>query len=334
MTIPANILQLHSDSITHRPERWRGDSSSIPLSAFSSSDRAALESLYEHLQSLQTAFEEVGYDGEEARKIFDRFVTSGQWRVLMELAKSIQEEAQEEIDRDLFLQVRHDIRGGALTRLLCLCQFAALGMLKDQEFSQSYLRIRDQTKIMRNGIPDLDRQRYDRDSREQIHDVDLLVKKWSNPRLFDAEQIVETTVHCDFRGPISDRCVEFAALDRVVYNLMNNAIKRCAHGSIDLYITAGAQQNSSNLLIAVSNEVDEEQRQVLLKRFGGTNLAGLMNGGFTTDGNGLGLRICADFVSFAYGIRFEEVIEKGYVGARLENQNFISWVHWPVVADE
>ncbi len=27
----------------------------------------------------------------------------------------------------------------------------------------------------------------------------------------------------------------------------------------------------------------------------------------------------------------EEAIDEGYVGAKLVDQNFVSWVHWPIV---
>ena len=331
MVLPEEIQRLHSDVPSRRSQRWGGDTSSVPLGAFSPTDRAALEGLYEKLQGLQSAFEEVGYDGEEAREIFDAIVSSGRWREMLKLARSIQEEPQEEVDRDLFLKVRHDIRGGALTRLLNLFQFAERGMLKDHEFSQSYLRVRDHTKIMRNGVPDLDRERYERDLRERMHDVGLLREKWSESRFFDAEEIVEARVHCDFSGPISDRCVEFAALDRVVYNLMNNAIQGRAGGEVELFLTAGGGEGRSNLLIAVRNQVEEEQARRLRGSFGGSDLSDLLRGGYTTGGQGLGMRICADFVCFAYGVNFEEAIGEGYVGAKLEEQNFIAWVHWPVV---
>lgn len=331
MILSDTIQRLHSEFRVRRADRWRGDCSSVPLSAFSSSDRAAVETLYEKLQALQTDFEEVGYESEEARRIFDTIVSQRQWRVLLELARSINDDAQGEIDQKLLLQVRHDIRGGALTQLLNLFQFAARGILEDNEFAQSYLRVRDHTKIMRNAIPELDRERYDRDSGERIHNVELLLEKWSNPRLFAVEQIVETRVHCDFFGPVSDRCVEFAALDRVVYNLMNNATQRTANGRVDLHITAGAQENPSTLLIAVVNEVEEHQAATLREEFGSSDLSCLMSGGFTTDGHGIGLRICADFVAFAFGVTCEEAIDDGYVGAKLTNQHFVSWVHWPIV---
>lgn len=331
MALPDPIQQLHSDFPIRRTERWRGDTSSVPLRAFSPSDRAAIESLYKKLKSLQSSFEEVGYDSDAARQIFDSIVHTGQWRDLVELARSIQDDTQEDIDPELFLQVRHDIRGGALTRLICLFQFAARGTLEDADFSQSYLRVRDHTKIMRNAIPELDQGRYQRDSGERIHHVDLLLQKWTNARLFGTDQIIKTDVHCDFLGPISDRCVEFAAFDRVVYNLMNNAIQRTANQEVDLFITAGDRVNPSNMLLAVGNEVDDEQAALLRQTFHGSDLSDLMRGGFTTDGHGLGMRICADFVAFAYGITCNEAIVEGYVGAKLENQYFISWVHWPVV---
>ncbi len=325
------LQPLSEQSLTYRrSERWRGDSSQVPLSAFSNKDRRAIESIYRRLRKLQSSFEEVGYQSAEGVSVFRAFVEADEWRKLIQEARSITDPPQSsEVDRRLFAQVKHDIRGGALSQLVGICQLAKIRPLEEQEVAKSYLRVRDHTKIMRNGVPELDPEVYARDQQERMHDVDLIVEKWKNASLASDDQSVEMQVHCDFSGPISDRCVEFSALDRVLYNLMNNATKYTAEGKVELYITRAVE--SDHLILAILNAVGQEQTQRLREEFGGDDLQQLFAGGFTTGGHGVGLSICAEFVGFAFGVTPQQAREEGYVGARLADQTFMAWVHWPIV---
>ncbi len=317
-----------------RSERWRGDSSQVPLDAFSPSDREAITTIYQRLRTIQTAMEEVGYENEEAVSVFRSYLLEDQrWRDLLEAARRITDPPQrDDVDRHLFRQVKHDICGGALSQLIGICQLLQSRALEPREVAKGYLRIRDHTKIMRNGLPELDPEVHARDQAERMHHVDLIVDKWSHAALEQGGDRVDVQVQCDFSGPISDRCVEFSALDRVLYNLMNNATEHTIDGRVELYITAS--EDGQQLVLAVVNQVGARRASELKEYFGGTDLRRLFDGGYTTGGHGVGLSICAEFVGFAFGVTPSQARDEGYVGARLVDDHFMAWVHWPVVSGE
>jgi len=135
-----------------------------------------------------------------------------------------------------------------------------------------------------------------------------------------------------FDGNVSERCLEFAALDRVLYNPINNAARHTADGNVDLAIQPCEPDHPHNLRFIMANRLADAQRQVLQERFR-EHLGDLFRGGFSTGGAGLGMRICADFVCHAYGLAtVDEGIAGDYFGARLLHAAFVNWFHWPVAA--
>ena len=62
----------------------------------------------------------------------------------------------------------------------------------------------------------------------------------------------------------------------------------------------------------------------------GDDLSRVFEGGYTTGGYGLGLRICGDFVTHGYNLPSLRVaLGEGYLGARLIRDTFVAWFHWP-----
>lgn len=48
-----------------------------------------------------------------------------------------------------------------------------------------------------------------------------------------------------------------------------------------------------------------------------------------TTGSILGMKVCADIVSNAYGIaEIEHLMLEGYTGAKLLSDIFVTWFHW------
>ncbi len=325
-----------SDLEYSRGERYGGRHLSVSLDAFKQPDRRRVERLYGALMTLQDQLESIDRrETGRVRTIISDFLDDCGWKRLVEWARGIDEPSDPEIDAERFSQVRHDLKGGALAQLVSGLQLAEAGKLDDEQVSKIYLRVRDHTKIMRNAIPDLDPKAYQRDSQEKIHEAALIVEKWKRTELVDGEgRPVEVSVEAGYEGPISDRCVEFAALDRVVYNMMNNAVEGTADGRIELYLTAVPAARPRHLRIAVANRVDDERARSLEERFGGRDLSSLFLDDYTTSGSGLGLRICGTFVGFAYGVGAAGAVEEGHVGARLIDGGFVNWVHWPMVTDD
>ena len=123
--------------------------------------------------------------------------------------------------------------------------------------------------------------------------------------------------------------MEFSALDRVIYNLVNNASQHAADGQVDLIITAVDDQASTHLRFAVVNKVSAEQRAALAERFG-DDLSALFRGGFTTGGHGIGMRVCGDFVTQGYGrSSLDAALSDKLLGVDLVDDRFVAWFHWP-----
>lgn len=232
-------------------------------------------------------------------------------------------------------QVLHDIRGGSFQALSLLAQLTEMAVAEAEDALRMFLLARDHLKIMRNCLPDLDPERYRADMQAQAHSVQLLVEKWGRGSYRLPDTTVQIELDCRFAGSVSERCVEFSALDRVLYNLMNNAARHCRDQQVALTIIPLEDAPPQSLRFVIANRISRQQQEQLEAHFGaGRELGRLFLGGFTTGGNGLGMRIGAEFVTNAYGLSsIEEALAAGYVGAAILDQRFVNWFHWPVVAD-
>jgi signal transduction histidine kinase len=182
---------------------------------------------------------------------------------------------------------------------------------------------------MRNCVADLDPVRFQADSLTQDHHVDLLVEKWAQRDFFGKKDLTRIVLDCQFDGTLCESCLEFATLDRILYNLINNAARSTSDGLVHFYILPVPNPSGDNIRFVVANRVSEENRQVLLNKFQ-DDLSEIFRGGFTTEGNGVGTRICADFCAHAYGIfDFVKAKEAGYFGARWMGDYYTAWFHWP-----
>ncbi len=225
----------------------------------------------------------------------------------------------------------HDIRGGALTAL-CMgidwMQMLNTEIGKKDVLSIFYLT-RDHLKIMRNCFSDLDPEKRAQDMESNYHSTDLLREKWDG---FQSEKKrVKLTSHVSLN--IACCCLEFSTIDRVIYNLINNAMKYGNGEIVEMTLEGECGDQPENLKVTVSNPISPSQVDTLNQKFGG-KWEELFRGGFTTEGSGLGMSICADCVSNAYGIEsFEELIAGGYLGAGISGGNYTAWFYWPLVSD-
>ncbi|MEO8336401.1 MAG: ATP-binding protein [bacterium] len=214
-------------------------------------------------------------------------------------------------------QAVHDIRGGALAALSLTIELVAHGRVSTADVVRAFYLTRDHLKIMRNALEDIDIPARLRDTAVRDHGTHLLFEKWSSAHI---------QVDSDYEGPVSKRCLEFSALDRVLYNLMNNAVRFANDGKVDLHLRAF----DDNLRFVVANEVANTQRTTLHERYGDA-IGSLFLDDFTTGGEGVGMTVCAEFVANAYGLsNAARAVQGGYVGARMLDDTFVAWFHWPV----
>lgn len=234
-------------------------------------------------------------------------------------------------------QVIHDIRGGSLQALALQLPMIEFDQAQPADVERIYLLVRDHLKIMRNCVPDLDPVRTARDIELRAHGVDLLLEKWQQADYRLPDGTAQIVVDARYNGVVADRCVEFSALDRVIYNLINNATRHSADHRVMVGIYPLFDCSSPSLRFVVANRIDPLQRSALEQRFG-QQWSDLFRGGFTfssdgSKGHGFGLAICAELVANAYGLpNGPAAIAGNYVGAIPHGDLFVAWFHWPIAA--
>ncbi|NJO06876.1 MAG: hypothetical protein HC876_15890 [Chloroflexaceae bacterium] len=230
-------------------------------------------------------------------------------------------------------RVVHDIKGGGFLALSIYLQLLEFGLYGEDDFSRLFFLTRDHRKIMRNAVQQIDPAGEIRDSQEIEHNVSLLAEKWYDALHQVRDGTVAARIHldCRYTGSISESCLEFAALDRVLYNLINNSAQHTADGQVYFAIFPPDEDTvpPADLRFVVYNRSTPEHLRLLAQRYDET-MGELFLGGFTTGGTGHGLRICAEFVTNAYGLQsVEQAIAERYCGAARIDEFFVNWIHWP-----
>jgi len=90
--------------------------------------------------------------------------------------------------------------------------------------------------MMRNIILDIDVVIREADEAMKLHSIDEFVNKW-NDFIFDMKQKqVPVVAHSDFTGFITNRCLETSAVDRILYNYINNGARFATTDTVQLTI--------------------------------------------------------------------------------------------------
>lgn len=219
----------------------------------------------------------------------------------------------------------HDIRGGALSAMFVLLARVGRARFETATARAIFIMVRDHMKMMRNLVLDLDAAARERDLSFLPHSLGDLA---SALREFTASvdgQPVAVEVECSDQRVIAESCVECSAIDRVAYNLMNNAARYTAQPAIHAWLVTSA----TDLRVVIANSTSVERRAVVAAVL--DDDAASLFGSFTTSGSGYGLRIVSELVSRAYGVaRTDTLLQHGYVGARIIEENFVTWFHWPL----
>ena len=352
----ATLLALAPAQLTNlRQSRYGGDGMGVCMRDFSADDDARIRELYTVLSillgELRVALRIPAGDGTApggfsngsvdlepaavgeiapARMVLERTARDPAWRSAMQAARGLQYPSTEDVERvaavTLQRQALHDVRGGALAALALTLDLIAVTDTSTADIVRAFYLTRDHLKIMRNALEDVDTGARERDRAYRDHGTRLLFEKWASAiHRLPGERSARVDVDSTYEGPVSRRCLEFSALDRVLYNLMNNAVRFTTDGVVTLHL----REVGDNLRFVVENEISPAQIDAL-RETPGHALGRLFLGGFTTGGEGVGLSICGEFVANAYGLAgAEEAIDGGHVGAAIVERAFVAWFHWP-----
>jgi hypothetical protein len=162
----------------------------------------------------------------------------------------------------------------------------------------------------------------------KLHGTDLIAQKWQGANLNGNGRAIRLEVECPQSAEISECCVEFGALDRILYNLINNACRHTETDHIRLVLLPIPDSDGENLRFVLINTVSANDLSILRNQ----PLEALFEEGTSTTGSGYGLAIASDFVSHAYGLQSQsQAIQGGYLGATIIDDSFAAWFHWPRV---
>ncbi len=326
--LPAVLCQIGPDSVvSHRPERYTGGGMALSIGAFEPPQQDVIRKVYALLAELITlvrpAFDSPAQVLEDVRA----FVAQRPWRAVFYNLKTLTVPN----DSERAHQVVHDIRGGALQALTMLLSLISMRSPDIEDIQRLFFFTRDHMKIMRNALADIDPIGQQRDNDEHMHTIGLIIEKWQHNQYRLPDSSADVHVFSTYSGGIAERCLEFSALDRMLYNLINNAARFAVDDQVYLVIMQCNIPSDTHLRFVIYNRIAPAQRAILMERYG-QDVSALFLGGFTTGGNGYGMRICADFAANAYGVRTaQRAVAGGYVGARLIDDYFVAWFHWPII---
>lgn len=315
---------------SYRVERYIGEDQAVRLEQFTEGDRERLTTLYAKLRRTlnlaQSGLEEGRPD------VALRMIEDLDWRTfLLQFTRDFGLKSLADVPEQHAREILHDIRGSALSVVAIRIDLALMkGSDADRDdLTGIFTSARDHLKILRNVVADIDPERRRRDTERKDHAATLLREKWLDYHT----ETVRLDYFADFDGTLSSCCLEFSSLDRVLYNLVNNAIRHTADGRVGFFLTRVADPDGpGSAKFVLANAVKEDEARTLRDNFG-DKLGGLFAGGFTIGGSGVGLRVVADLVKNAYGLSsLEEVVGGGYVGAEIRETVFCAWAHWPVKA--
>lgn len=224
----------------------------------------------------------------------------------------------------------HDIRGGALSSLAGYAKLIPRLPEDDNLVRKAVFLARDHAKMMRNILPDLDTAIRAADESVKLHSIHEFIDKWHEITVEIGSKRVRVLAESDFECYITNRCLESSAVDRILYNYINNAIRFSAKEYVRL--TVIPIDNSLTRWV-VENELTDRQKAWLQETLG-NDLSRLFQGGYTQGGQGIGLSSCSDLVAASFGVSPREAIEGEYLGAKVFDNTYYAWFHWPIYMSE
>lgn len=310
----------------HRVKRYHGDDLSVAISMLSAEDQDRVRHSYAILLQLLEDLGHAEIATNTAR--LAEFLRRQLHDELTGVAQVLGRESMAAHPSDKLAEAIHDLRGGGLTPLVGLLQLAALGRAGREMLSSLFYLTRDHLKIMRNVLLGLDNDRRAKDLLPRVHSTDLIVEKWHGTMLHEDGFRARVLVDCAQVVTIGECCLEFGALDRILYNLVNNACRHTADETVRLFLFPVPDAEGENLRFVFLNRLRADDRS----RLAAQDLSELFGVRTSTTGSGYGLAIVTEFVHHAYGLPTgADAVQQGYVGASLLGDCFAAWFHWPKV---
>lgn len=312
-----------------RPQRYDGSGFSVSLNDLANEDIALIIRVYQALKNVYDLWLYMR-DAPNFQILHER-IEPFMNRDFLSAAQAIGSSTyMTEMPNPMVRKVIHDIRGGGLTALIGYAQLLSRLERDDDIVRKAVFLARDHAKMMRNALPDLDIPFREADESNKLHHIREFVDKWDQ-FVFDINQKkVQIRACSDFDGYITNRCLETSAVDRILYNYINNAARFAAANEVFLTVIP---VHEGLTRWVVENALTQDQVDWLSQNLN-NDLQRLFYGGVTRGGHGIGLSSCTDFVASSFGLTNDKAVQKQYLGAKVQNQTFYAWFHWPTYVPE
>lgn len=325
------ILSITSlEPISHREKRYLGGAFSLTMKDFSIDEQEIIKRIYEIVQEIFAMTDADSDLSAPDRRKLTEFFAQTELPLLQEQLVQLVGEAQ--IEKNPKKEaVLYSFASGALSSITGYGLLIVQGGLEREYIQSLYYLTRDQLKISRNLIEDLDPVKRAADEAPKMHSLSLLQEKWESVtyRSFAAE--IDVAFHKYYDGHIAERCLEFSEIDNVFYHLANNAIQYGSKAVLDIGIAP--VNNGKDLRWVFRNPVNTDQQTTLQELTSeGKSLFEHGVSSMQKKGEGFGLGSVADTILHAYGQEdLYEAEEKGYFGWTLKDGQFCLWFHWPAI---
>ena len=344
-TVPAALLNLAPLRLpNHRQVRYVADDLCVRLEQLAGRDQTLLRDLYKKLSALLFTLADTGTDDAGKWEGVSRWIDRHNLDRLIDEVRELGLASQERDNSEMLSMTLHDVRGGALSSLLGRLQLFGYLRVLPEALNVLFVQTRDHLKIMRSAVVGLDEERRNADRTPKAHAMDLILSKWHGSTVGPnwRERSIRMEIDCHYEGPLTECCLESAAIDRIFYNLADNAARYAADDRLKMVVFPLPEPPGECLRFVLSNRVNAEDAGRLSSspEAGGADSAHLGNGQslfalFEPEelpgGSGLGLAVVADFVAGAFGLGDRhEALRQRYVGAILDGQTFRVWFHWPM----
>ena len=332
------LAPLHLPNRRHA--RYLGDNICVAIDQLAARDRELLRELYAILSGLLNLLANPETDDAGKWDDLTRWTNRHEVDLIFDHARELGTASKGDGDPDeAIAKAMHDIRGGALGALLGRLQMLELASPRENQLKTLFVLTRDHLKIMRNAVVGLDEPRRQADCTPKSHAMSLMLEKWEKslvgPHI--QKQSLRMHIDCRYAGALTECCLESAAIDRIFYNLANNACRHAAGDRLDMAIFPVPRPPGECLRFVLSNPLNPADAGYLegLATPGAAkptpSLLPLFEPRVSTTNSGFGLTVVADFVAGAFGLRDRsEALHKRYVGAVVQDGRFRVWFHWPM----
>lgn len=271
---------------SYRVDRYRGESLGVSLLSLSPQDLTTVSLLYERVRQVYELWRYMDQDARDPQLLWQH------------LSAILDGELQERIAR---LGTATNTTEKLVLAALADTKYGAFGPL--QKFlSQPYERneenliravtlCRDQAKMLRNAFFDLDTSLRSADEAGKVHSIRSVVDKLES-LAFGIEAELE------YNGPITSRCLETSAVDRILYNLLQK-LERLGLRRAKLWV---GECEGGLIRFAFHHE---SQQTIPLEKDELPSVA----------------------VGLSVGISAGAALERGFLGSKPG----WSWFHWPVL---